>query len=154
MWLRTLSAVAVVGGLLGAAYLGWACHRLSYEVMRSDRQWPRPWPYPDRWLLRWARRLDAEDRRRSAAEAAERGVPPGLKMEGEVFAVRLSVGAGAAGCLVVSAAGLVPVVIRHRRRAAARAATGEAGDYAEEFRTIGDRAAAEPDGAPDRGGGK
>lgn len=143
MRLRILSAVLVVGGLLAAAYLGWAYHRMSYEVRRSDRGWPRPWPYPDDWLHRWERRLDAADRRRSA----ELG-HTGLKMEGEEYAVRLQVGVGAVTAFLVAAAGLAPWAVRLRRRAALR---GEAGDYADGFRPpAGAEAAAEPEVAPDR----
>src|SRR4051812_13527035 len=99
MWLRILSSVGVVGGLLAAAYLGWAWHRMSSEVMRADRPWPRPWPYPDGWVHRWERRLDADERRRSAGLGHTR-----LKVEGEEVAVRVRVGAGAVAGLLLSAA--------------------------------------------------
>jgi hypothetical protein len=146
MWVRILSGGLVAGGLLTAAYLGWAHHRMSYEVLRSDRGWPRPWPYPDGWLHRWERRLDAADRRRSA----ELG-HTGLKIEGEEFAVRIRVGGGAVGGLLVAAVGLVPWAVRHRRRAAARGATGEAGDYADGFRPPADAGnPAAPGGVPGR----
>jgi hypothetical protein len=140
MWVRILNGVLVVGGLLTAAYLGWAYHRMSDEILRSDRAWPRPWPYPDNWLYQWERRLDAEDRRRSA----ELG-HTGLKMEGEELAVRIRVGAGAVGGLLVTAVGIVPWAVRHRRRVAAREAMGEAKDYADGFRPSADAVnAAEP----------
>jgi hypothetical protein len=64
--------------MLMATYLGFAFARISNTALAEDNQWPRPWPYPDQWLLRWNDQLDAEY-----------PAPPGtLKIHGEIPRMR------------------------------------------------------------------
>lgn len=57
---RIFAMCCCVGGLLATSYLGWALKRSSGSTMIAEgRMWPRAWPYPDEWLLRWHDRLDA-----------------------------------------------------------------------------------------------
>jgi hypothetical protein len=48
-------------GLLGTLYFGWTWHRLSERVLVADNNWPRPWPYPDRWLSAVEQWFDARN---------------------------------------------------------------------------------------------
>lgn len=48
-------------GLLGTLYFAWAWHRVSDRVLVTDPSWPRPWPYPDRWLSAVEQWLDARN---------------------------------------------------------------------------------------------
>jgi hypothetical protein len=75
MWRQLLGALVVVWGLTGSTYLAWCQHRVSFPVLMHDSAWPRPSPYPDRWLARWYDRINAAN-----------PVPPGhVKMEGEWY---------------------------------------------------------------------
>jgi len=62
MRLSNITAGLMVGAILVAVYTGWALHRISPDVLRSDDQWPRSWPYPDGWLFAWERKLEATRR--------------------------------------------------------------------------------------------
>lgn len=71
---RMLAIFCCAAGLLATSYLGWALKRSSGSTMMAEgRKWPRPWPYPDEWLLRWHDKLDA------AHPLPEKGI----KMHGE-----------------------------------------------------------------------
>ncbi len=45
--------------LVCGLYSAWALHRVSSALLVEDMAWPRPWPYPDRWLSRCHDWLDA-----------------------------------------------------------------------------------------------
>jgi hypothetical protein len=94
--MRRFAGVLVI--LVGAAtsgYFAWCGHRLSYGVL-GEPGWPRPWPYPDAWLLRWERALDAAD-----------PAPPGhIKIHGELDQLRALVWFYAACGGLASAVGL------------------------------------------------
>jgi hypothetical protein len=136
MWLRTLGACVAAAGLLIAGYLAWACYRISDEAM-SDTHWPRPWPYPDQWLVRWLRQM--------AADPAKSGWTIGVARR------HLAEWAGAG--LVVGAGGLAPLAVWCRRRSIGRWPTGQAADYADGLSAGGRPAAAADDrGVTDAGG--
>ena len=63
------------GALLVTGYLGWAFHRVDVIAFVSERH---SWPYPDDWLVRWERYLDA----------AHPAPPGAVKLEGEIDRVR------------------------------------------------------------------
>lgn len=66
--------------LLLGAYFGWALHRISPSVLMDDGAWPKPWPYPDSWLLKLNNRYDAIY-----------PAPPGcIKIHGEIPRVRFT----------------------------------------------------------------
>src|SRR5262245_37052940 len=130
MWMRALGSVIAVAGLLGAAYFGWALHRLRDGAVLYAYERPRPWPYPDVWLLRWERQLEVGTMRR----AAERGDRPGLRIDGEIDAVRARLLGWIGTSLAIGAAGLTPLVPWYQRKRRARLLTGEAADYVEEIR--------------------
>ena len=68
---RIFALLAFLIGILATGYLCWALHRSSINFF--DNQWPRPWPYPDNWLLVWEHEMDVAN-----------PVPPGfMKMDGE-----------------------------------------------------------------------
>src|SRR5262245_47758071 len=113
MRFRIVSAVLAVISLLAATYLGWCRHRISAEVFVHEEAWPRPWPYPDGWLERWVREVDA-------AHPA----PPGtIKVEAETERVRDWLAVWAVGALGWAGVGTIPWVLwfwrrwAHRRRA-------------------------------------
>jgi hypothetical protein len=57
---RIFALCCCVAGILATSYLGWALKRSSGSTMIAEgRKWPRAWPYPDQWLLRWHEKLDA-----------------------------------------------------------------------------------------------
>lgn len=116
---RILGAAVLTAGVFGAAYLWWAYERLSYDAVWFDPEWPRPWPYPDGWLERWAARLDGEHPPR-----------PELRMAGPIQDWRRPLSVGAVGCLVISLFGAVPWVLWIARRSRAKRAEW-ARDYAE-----------------------
>jgi hypothetical protein len=75
---------------LGAAYLAWAQCRVSESVISDDMGWPRPAPYPDRWLVALNDWYDVRY-----------PVKPGyLKIHGELPRVRLTVGVALVTCLL------------------------------------------------------
>jgi hypothetical protein len=74
-----LPSLVAAAGLLGAIYFAWAWHRVSDRVLFEDASWPRPWPYPDRWLSSAERWFDA---RNPAA-------PDHIKIHGEFATVRV-----------------------------------------------------------------
>jgi hypothetical protein len=87
---------------LAALYLGWSFHRFTNRVMIAEgANWPRPAPYPDRWLL--LQLNDYYDQR----------YPGGIKLHGEQRRVQATVliGAGAA-----AAAGATCLLIAGPRR--------------------------------------
>lgn len=75
---RPLCFSICVLGLLGVAYFGWALHRLSGTVLIAETQWPRPWPYPDEWLLQLNNQF----------EEMHPAPPGGIKYHGELPRVR------------------------------------------------------------------
>jgi hypothetical protein len=109
----------VLAMLIGAAtcgYFAWCGHRLSYGVLGGPG-WPRPWPYPDEWLLRWERDLDA-------AEPA----PPGhIKFHGELDQLRRLVRLYAECGGLVFAAGLAVAAWPRRRKQAEPGAAADRG---------------------------
>jgi hypothetical protein len=56
MKVRTITFWTFIIGLLMVCYLNWALHRSSLNSFASG--WPRPWPYPDRWLASWEHQMD------------------------------------------------------------------------------------------------
>jgi hypothetical protein len=68
---RTITFLIFVIGLLVTGYLCWALHRSSLNVFANH--WPRPWPYPDRWLEDWENQMDL----------ARPSSPGTLKLDGE-----------------------------------------------------------------------
>src|SRR6185503_13874913 len=70
---RMLPIGFVVVGVLVTCYLLWALHRSGSAIV-TDSHWPRAWPYPDEWLMRWHDRLDA----------AHPASPGALKIHGEL----------------------------------------------------------------------
>lgn len=104
--MRRFAGVLVM--LVGAAtcgYFAWCGHRISYPVL-GEPGWPRPWPYPDEWLLRWERDLDA-------AEPA----PPGhVKFHGELDQLRRLVRLYAECGGVASVVGVIITIWPRRRR--------------------------------------
>jgi hypothetical protein len=66
-------------GLLSTLYFAWACYRLSDRVLVTDQSWPRPWPYPDRWLSAVEGWLDVRN-----PPAADN-----IKLHGEFASLRL-----------------------------------------------------------------
>jgi len=90
--------ILLIGGA-ASGYFGWCDHRLSYPVLGGPG-WPRPWPYPDEWLLRWERALNEAD-----------PAPPGhIKFHGELDRLRALVRLSAECCGLASAAGLAVAV--------------------------------------------
>lgn len=47
---RVVGMLAVIVGAAVFLYATWAAERLSLDAFRQGG-WPRPFPYPDRWLL-------------------------------------------------------------------------------------------------------
>src|SRR3954452_2483177 len=91
-----LSLLLVAIGGIGSLYFAWALHRVSTEVLVGDMAWPRPWPYPDRWLAVL-----------HAWYYARHPAPPDvLKIHGELAQVRGSVGLVLVACLFWLAAGV------------------------------------------------
>jgi len=107
---RALAWCCIFGGILSTCYIEWARYLMTHmvELDLSNPQWPppRPWPYPDRWLISWERRLEAEH-----------PLPPGgrgVKIEGEWPRVygNLSLGMGASAGVAV--AGFVLLYLKQR----------------------------------------
>jgi hypothetical protein len=118
MRLRILSAALSVAGLIAASYLGWAQYRFSSDVMRSDQLWPRPWPYPDEWLIRWEERISEEN-------PARAGV---IRIHGGMDTVRSRLAGWTAVALMATAIGLAPWV-RWYRSGSPKPLTGERADF-------------------------
>jgi hypothetical protein len=113
--MRRFAGVLIM--LVGAAicgYFAWCGHRLGYGVL-GEPGWPRPWPYPDEWLLRWARAGDAAD-----------PAPPGhIKFHGELDRLRARVRLYAACGGLALGVGLLLALWPRRGRPAAPAAAPE-----------------------------
>ena len=121
MWLRVVGTILVVSGTTGAAYLEWARHRLSGEVLTKDRQLPRPWPYPDNWLWRWEQRINIAN-----------PAPPGtLKFEGEIETVRERLANWVNLSMVAIALGLVPWLLWFHRQWIDHRVSQDVADYGE-----------------------
>jgi hypothetical protein len=121
MWMRAVGAVLIVSGTLATAYLEWARYRFSAAVLMKDRAWPRPWPYPDEWLLRYERRLNAAD-----------PAPPGtVKLEGEIETVREHLADWVNVSFAAAVVGAAPWAVWLRWRLKNRRATQDMMDYAE-----------------------
>lgn len=108
--LRLLAAILAAASLGAALYLAWALHRVSPEVLMTDRDWPRIFPYPDTWLMALENHFDAQH-----------PAPPGtIKLSGELARVRFTLWTLAVGAaLLFAVASLVcamPVIRRHRHR--------------------------------------
>ena len=57
---RWIGLVAFGVGVVACGYFAWCQHRLRGTTIVSESpDWPRRWPYPDEWLMRWERHLDA-----------------------------------------------------------------------------------------------
>jgi len=103
-----LSMILWIPALLGFLYCAWSLHRTSFSILMGDREWPRPWPYPDQGLAALNDWYDA------------RNLPPpdSLKMHGEWDRVRATVGLILVSCLWVLAVSSVrmgvPVGLRHK----------------------------------------
>jgi hypothetical protein len=96
MWRPLLGSLVVAWGLAAGSYLLWCQHRVSGTVLMGDRAWPRPAPYPDRWLARLYDQLEAEN-----------PVPPGvIKFEGEIYTLQGRVRVYTLAAFVVIAAGM------------------------------------------------
>ena len=55
---RTIALGILFLGFLATSYLLWAQHRVTPAVLTAEGHlWPRPWPHPDRWLVRWEMRI-------------------------------------------------------------------------------------------------
>src|SRR5258708_37609 len=122
MWYRSISAVLVFTCVPTGAYLYWCSYRVSWAAFVSDRNWPRPWPFPDKWLLRWEQRLNRA-----------RPAPPGsVKIEGEFPAIGEMLANCAAASLAVATAWSIPWLIWfYRRMRRPRNLMGDAADYCE-----------------------
>ena len=122
MWLRMIGVVVCFAGVLPAAYSYWCSYRVSGAVFVSDKNWPRPWPYPDDWLLRWEQRLNKA-----------RPMPPGtIKVEGEFPTIEETLVQWSRASFSVAAVASAPCVVwffRSIRRPRGR--TGDAVDYSE-----------------------
>lgn len=71
--------ILTVLGIIGLIYFGWAQYRMGPAGM-LDKNWPRPFPYPDPWLNALNDWYDARY-----------PVPPGyIKIHGEIFRVRMT----------------------------------------------------------------
>lgn len=93
---RILALTCFALSLIATIYLSWALHRVSGEVMMSDTQWPRSWPYPDEWLLVWQSDLDVAH-----------PVQPGyIKLHGELPRLRLYLWSWTFVASIAMAAGL------------------------------------------------
>ena len=57
--MRILATCCLIVCVLVTSYLCWAFYRIDDSVLETDSDWPRPWPFPDEWLLKWHNRLDA-----------------------------------------------------------------------------------------------
>ena len=93
-----LAAVSV----LSTAYFAWCWHRAGPTAFAEDRSFPRPWPYPDRWLCALVDWFDA------------RNPPEGdsLKIHGEWPRVSAVVFLASALSLQL----LAPAIVLFRRR--------------------------------------
>jgi hypothetical protein len=95
----TLFVLLTFAGGLGTLSFAWALHRISARVLVHDDAWPRPAPYPDRWLMELN---DWYDRRYPA--------PPNmLKIHGEIGRVQLTLLAGLVPSLLMFLVGAVPL---------------------------------------------
>lgn len=47
---RVTGILAVIIGVAVFIYVSWAARRLGFDAL-TDPEWPRPYPYPDCWLL-------------------------------------------------------------------------------------------------------
>ena len=94
-------------GVLSTGYLGWARYRISDCVIVNDGEnMPRPWPYPDRWLLDLHDWLDVRN-----------PVPPDIiKWHGELDRLQLILDFAVAASALLSSACLMPFVIPRRQR--------------------------------------
>jgi len=94
-------------GVLSTGYLGWARYRISNCVIVNDGgNMPRPWPYPDRWLLDLHDWLDVRN-----------PVPPDIiKWHGELDRLQLILDFAVAASALLSSACLMPFVIPRRQR--------------------------------------
>jgi hypothetical protein len=124
MWLRLIGAVVAAAGLLTAGYLGWARYRIS-DAVSLEPGWPRPWPYPDQWVLRWVRHLCYDQ---------------ALRSEGKTEVARRRLAQWATAALAMAAVGSTPLAMWYRRRRLTRRPTGDAADYSEGFLSGGDPA--------------
>jgi len=75
--------IAFVLALASTSYLGLAAYRLCPASMIDDGEsWPRPWPFPDHWLVSWHEKL----------VAARPPLPPGaIDLHGELPALKMRV---------------------------------------------------------------
>lgn len=85
----------------------WAFQRLTADAMVSDaRAWPRPFPYPDRWLWRLNDYYDAR-------YPAPRGA---IKLHGEIARVQLTVLVGAAFFILIALIGSISLAKQWREK--------------------------------------
>ena len=99
MWHRFLILVAIIG-VLGASYFMWALHRINPATFIPEgRAWPRPFPYPDNWLLALNNYYD-------------RRYPPlrrEIKTRSEIYRVQQTVMLAVGFFGVMAAVGIVPL---------------------------------------------
>lgn len=95
-----------LGGSLLASYLCWAFHRTTIAgLIDGAHQWPRPFPYPDRWLGWWEPKLDAAH-----------PVSPGfIKLDGEWQRLQIYLAGMIILAAIVTLCGLIWLLILRRR---------------------------------------
>ena len=82
LFFLVIAFLVFIMALASTSYLGLAAYRVSEAVMVDDEAWPRPWPFPDPWLVSWHEKL----------LAARPPLKPGvLDMHGELPALQLRV---------------------------------------------------------------
>jgi hypothetical protein len=103
---RVTGILAVILGAAVFVYFAWAAHRLDAII---EPGWPRPWPYPDGWLLALNNYYDAK----------YPAPPRAIKLHEEFPRVNRDVtwasGAGAVVCGVGFVMLLLPSVLRRMR---------------------------------------
>jgi hypothetical protein len=108
MFRRVIGILAVVIGAAVFLYFAWAAHRIGYDALREPG-WPRPSPYPDRWLLALSDYYDAK----------YPVTGPYIKLRGELPRVMRDVTrtsrAGAVVCIAGFVTLLLPTVLRRVR---------------------------------------
>lgn len=121
MRMRNVGAIFAVSGALVAAYLGWTAHRIGFGILVSDANWPREWPYPDRWVFAYERWLDSE---RPAASGEHKMIGESRAVEARACFAAVAVAALAVVGSCLWAIGCWNSTVKFRL-------TGQAADYAD-----------------------
>ena len=95
---RLLLIILAATGTLATLYFTWALYRVDVDVIVHDPAWPRPFPYPDPWLMHLNNIYDAMY-----------PAPGAIKLRGELHRVTRTVQAAAMASALIASAGILPL---------------------------------------------